>query len=73
MCAAPYTVCLLIWVAKPETSHVLQGNKNKTYRGHCDRLSVHILQSLRCEQTRLGICGKSKFNEATHSLMPGSG
>ena len=28
-----YTVCLLIWVAKLETSQVLQSNKNKTYRG----------------------------------------
>ena len=26
-CGAPYTVCLLIWVAKLETSHVLQCNK----------------------------------------------
>ena len=32
MCGAPYTVCLLIAVAKPETSHVLQSNKNKTYQ-----------------------------------------
>ena len=28
-CGAPYTVCLLIWVAKLETSHVLQSNKTK--------------------------------------------
>ena len=32
----------LIRVAKLKTSHVLQNNKNKTYRGHCDRLSVSI-------------------------------
>jgi len=25
----PYAVCLLIWVAKLETSHVLQSNKTK--------------------------------------------
>ena len=35
-------VYVLIWVAKLETSHVLQGNKNKTYRGRWDRLSVSI-------------------------------
>ena len=29
MCGVSYTVCLLIWVAKLETSHVLQGNKKK--------------------------------------------
>ena len=34
---APYTVCLLIWVAKLETSHVLL-SKKKTYRGHCKHL-----------------------------------
>ena len=39
--------CLLIWVAKIETSHVLQSNKNKTYRGHCDRLSVSIVKIYR--------------------------
>ena len=39
MSGDPYTICLLIWVAKLETSHVLQSNKNKTYRG---RLSVSI-------------------------------
>ena len=39
---APYTVCLLSWVAKLETSHVLQSNKNKTYRGRWERLSVSI-------------------------------
>ena len=43
MCGVSYTKCLLIWVAKLETSHVLQGNKNKTYRGRYDRLSVSIL------------------------------
>ena len=40
----PYNVCLLIWVAKLETSHVLQSNKNKTYRGHCAHLSVSIIK-----------------------------
>ena len=45
MCGAPYNICVLIWVAKLETSHVLQGNKNKTYRGCCDRLSVSIEDS----------------------------
>ena len=43
MCGAPYNICVLIWVAKLETSIVLQGNKNKTYRGRWDRLSVSIL------------------------------
>ena len=43
MCGAPYTICLLTWVAKLETSHVLQSNKNKTYRGRGDRLSVSIV------------------------------
>ena len=42
MCGDPYNVCLLIWVAKLETSHVLQSNKNKIYRGRSDRLSVSI-------------------------------
>ena len=42
MCGDPYNICLLIWVAKLETSHVLQSNKNKSYRGHSDRLSVSI-------------------------------
>ena len=42
MCGTPYNICLLTWVANLETSHVLQGNKNKTYRGRCDRLSVSI-------------------------------
>ena len=32
-CGAPYTVCLLIWVAKLESLHVLQSNKNNNYRG----------------------------------------
>ena len=36
-------ICLLIWVAKLGTSHVLQSNKNKTYRGRWDRLSVSIM------------------------------
>ena len=42
MCGDPYNVYLLIWVAKLETSHVLQSNKNKSYRGRSDRLSVSI-------------------------------
>ena len=42
-CGDPYNVCLLIWVAKLETSHVLQSNKNKSYRGRSDRLSVSIV------------------------------
>ena len=42
MGGAPYTVCLLMQVAKLEMSHVLQGNKTKTYRCRCDRLSVSI-------------------------------
>ena len=42
MCGDPYNVCLLIWVAKLETSHVLQSNKDKSYRGRSDRLSVSI-------------------------------
>ena len=30
MCGTPFTICLLIWVAKLETvSHVLQGDKTK--------------------------------------------
>ena len=38
----PYTVCFLNWAAKYATSHVLQSNKNKIYRGRCDCLSVSI-------------------------------
>ena len=38
----PYTVCLLIWVAKLEMSRVLQSNKNKTWRGRCYHLSVSM-------------------------------
>ena len=41
MCC-PYTVCLLFWIAKLETSHVLQSNKNQWY-GVDTRLSVSIL------------------------------
>ena len=40
--ATPYYIYLLIWVAKLERSHVLQSNKNKSYRGRSDRLSVSI-------------------------------
>ena len=29
-----FTICLLIWVANIETSHMFQSNKNKSYRGH---------------------------------------
>ena len=39
---APYTVCLLIWVAKLETSHVLQSNKNITYRGCFERFLLSM-------------------------------
>ena len=39
---SPYTICLLFLLAKLATSHVLQGNKNKTYRGRGKRLSVSI-------------------------------
>ena len=39
---ATTTVCLLIWVAKYATSHMLQSNKYNNYRGRCDRLSVSI-------------------------------
>ena len=45
MCGDPYNVCLLIGVAKLETSHEFQSNKNKSYRGcsDCsDCLSVSI-------------------------------
>ena len=35
-------VCLLIWVAKHATSHMLQSNKNNNYRGRSDHLSVSI-------------------------------
>ena len=38
----PYIIRLLIWVANHETSHILHINKNKSYRGHFDRLSVFI-------------------------------
>ena len=44
--ATPYSVCLLIRVAKLETSYVLQGNKTKTYRGRCDCLTVSIVAVL---------------------------
>ena len=33
MSGDPYTVCLLIWVAKLEMSHVLQSNKTKVIEG----------------------------------------
>ena len=42
MCGDPFNICLLIWVAKLEMSHVLQSNKIKSYRGRSDRLSVYI-------------------------------
>ena len=48
MCGDPYNICLLIWVAKLETSHVLQSNKNKSYRGRSDRLSVSIILCKGC-------------------------
>ena len=39
--APPIPFVYWFWVAKVETSHaVLQSNKNKTYRGRWDRLSV---------------------------------
>ena len=38
----PTLFVLLIWFAKPETSHALQSNKNKTYWGRCNRLSMSI-------------------------------
>ena len=37
-----YTICLLIWVAKHATSHMLQINKNNNYMCYGDRLSVSI-------------------------------
>ena len=39
---SPYTTCLLVLLEKLATSHVLQHNKNKTYRGRGKRLSVSI-------------------------------
>ena len=51
-CGDPYNVCLLIWVAKLETSHVLQSNKNKSYRGRSDRLSVSIQMALQAVLSR---------------------
>ena len=42
---------LLIWVAKLETSQVLQSNKNKNYRGHSDSLSVSIAQWIHLRTT----------------------
>ena len=42
MCGDPFNICLLIWVAKLEMSHVLQSNKIKSYRGRSDRFSVSI-------------------------------
>ena len=41
-----YTICLLIWVAKFQTSHVLQSNKNNNYWGCCDRLSDSIIAKI---------------------------
>ena len=52
MCGDPYNICLLIWVAKLETSHVLQSNKNKSYRGRSDRLSVSIAVPMSCSLGR---------------------
>ena len=49
-------VYLLIWVAKLETSHVLQSNKNKSYRANSDRLSVStpkIAQLQQCSRHRM--------------------
>ena len=40
--APPYTTCLLVLLAKLATSHVLQSNKNKTFRGRGKRLTVSI-------------------------------
>ena len=39
----PYTTCLLVLLAKLATSHVLQSNKNKTYRGRGKHLLVSIV------------------------------
>ena len=38
--APPYTICLVIWVAKLDLSHLLQSNKNQTYRGRWERFLV---------------------------------
>ena len=55
----PYSVCLLIWVAKLEMSHVLQSNKNKTFRGCCDRLSPGV----HCQSTLLTFPNNFRYQE----------
>ena len=40
----PLTVCILFWDAKLETSHVLQSNKIKLYRGRNTFISVHCME-----------------------------
>ena len=61
----PYTVCLLIWVEKLETSHVLHRNKNKTYSGCWDHLSVSIGQCYKCFSEHISKIQVSSLTETT--------
>ena len=45
MCAAPYTVCLLFWVAKLGNSHVFQSNEKTNDIGGC-----HTFISAHCDK-----------------------
>ena len=54
LCAAPYTVCLLIWVAKLVTSHMCcRAIKNKLYRGRHTFISVHRGPRWQAEQRNI--------------------
>ena len=59
-------ICLQIWVAKLETSYVLQCNKNKRYRGRRDRSAVSIIPPLDFQHTTLvAITKVTTFSTAT--------
>ena len=49
----PFVYCFLL--AKLATSHVLQGNKNKTYRGRGKRLSVSIVFLLNTSESCIAL------------------
>ena len=55
---ALYTICLLFLLAKLPTSHVLQGNKNPTYRGRGKGLSVSIGQNFGRRHLKRPITGR---------------
>ena len=69
MCGAPYTVCLLILVAKLETSHVLQSNKKQNLQGSLRSLiSVYrtLIVSIKFERTLLEVLLAMGINETRY-------